>query len=196
MTRRPPCRINQLNRGGIHRAQRRVDIAGAMTAGRETLPGMELRSYEYRDPGRVLADVAAQCDLVEGDALLAVVRDPSTDQHVVHVSRLDAREWDAVVGYDRSELLYEAMHSMPVPALHEPGPPRHSVMTIVARRGFAVLGRREAEWLMAWRYSNHLLAAFTGDLILVTEHGWTDFMTGMGGPEPRLALATTERALG
>jgi len=147
---------------------------------------MELDSYEYRDPGQVLIDVAAGHALKEGDGLLALVRAPSTDQEVIHVSRLGRDEWVAVDRYTRSQLLCEAMRAMPVPDLRAAGPPRHSVMTIVARRGLTVLGGREGEWLMAWRYSHHLLAAFTGDLILVTEHGWTDFMTGWGGDEPRL----------
>jgi hypothetical protein len=38
----------------------------------------------------------------------------------------------------------------------------------------------------AWRYSNHLTNAFDGRMILVTEHGWTDFMTDTAGYSPAM----------
>ena len=47
----------------------------------------ELRPYELRDPGRVVADVRADHDLRDGDVLLAVVEDASTAQRLVHVVR-------------------------------------------------------------------------------------------------------------
>ena len=37
-----------------------------------------------------------------------------------------------------------------------------------------------------WRYANHLQDVYTGELILVTEHGWVDFMTDACGHEPRM----------
>ena len=46
----------------------------------------------------------------------------------------------------------------------------------------------EAVWLNGWRFSNHFAPVYDSDLILVTEHGWTDFMTQWAGHEPRLQL--------
>ena len=48
------------------------------------------------------------------------------------------------------------------------------------------MGPNEGQWFLAWRYVNHFQRLFSGDLILVTEHGWTDFMTKLGGAEPSL----------
>lgn len=147
---------------------------------------MELRPYEYRDPGQVVRDVADRHPLEDGDVLLALVRSPSTDQEVVAVTRLQPGRWQETDQFERSQLLAEQVQAMPIPAWR-PAPPEHSILTIVARSGWCLIGPREAEFLQAWRYSNHLCHAFDGGLIVVTEHGWTDFITGLGGDEPRLA---------
>jgi hypothetical protein len=151
-----------------------------------TLSVMNLASYEYRHPGDVVADVSARHPLVEGDALLALVDDPPGRQNVIHVTRVSGDEWSLLDQFERSQLLRDIVNTMPIPKWSRDAGPRHSIMTIVARRGLAVMGAAEAAWLMAWRYSHHGANAFSGGLILVTEHGWTDFMTRLGGPEPRL----------
>jgi hypothetical protein len=76
---------------------------------------------------------------------------------------------------------------MPIPKRPR-GEIDHAVMTIIARRGMAVFGRREQPWLLGWRYSNHLADVFDSDVILMTEHGWCDLMTDWGGHQPRLTL--------
>lgn len=65
-------------------------------------------------------------------------------------------------------------------------PPTHAVMTVVVRPGRTLLGRSEHHWLTAWRYANRGLSVFTSDLILVTEHGWTDLMTQWAGHTPAM----------
>jgi hypothetical protein len=147
---------------------------------------MALAPYQYRNPGEVVADVAARHELVEGDAFLALVDEPSGRQDVVHVTRVSSEQWVGLDEFGRSQLLSDAAQAMPIPKGLPRGGPRHSIMTIVARRGLTVMGGAEAHWLTAWRYSNHLTNAYAGGLILVTEHGWTDFMTRSGGHEPRL----------
>jgi hypothetical protein len=102
------------------------------------------------------------------------------------VTRVTADRWEELDDFGRSQLLCDVVNAMPIPERSRDTGPRHSIMTIVARRGLAVWGTTEKEWLIAWRYSNHLTNAFSGDLILVTEHGWTDFMSRLGGLEPRL----------
>lgn len=144
-----------------------------------------MSSYTYADPKQLLRDVQARHAINAGDVLLALVHHPSTDQRVTAVTRVAPELWRAADRFDRSELLAEQMRSMPIPSWR-PEPPEHSVMTIVARQGYCVIGAGEAEWLEAWLFSNHLCHAFSGELILVTEYGWTEFSSGRGGEEPCL----------
>lgn len=62
-------------------------------------------------------------------------------------------------------------------------------VTIVVRSGFAEFGPNEVVWFKGWRYSNHVQSVYTGELILVTEHGWHDFMSGAAAEEPRMVTA-------
>jgi hypothetical protein len=157
---------------------------------------MKLREFEYRDPEQVLRDVMGRHSLRAGDVLLVLVHRPSTKQEVVSVTRLDLRRRKDFDSFERSQMLAEAVQAMPIPGW-EQGPPEHSVMTIVARHGWCMIGPAEGEWLSAWRYSNHLCNTYSSDLIVVTEHGWTDFMTGLGGDEPRLgSMAAVSETVG
>lgn len=65
---------------------------------------------------------------------------------------------------------------------------RHAVVTVVVRQGFTVMTRNEAQWLRAWRYSNHLIGVFDGYLVLVTEHGWLEPFSQTGAAHPRMRL--------
>ena len=51
------------------------------------------------------------------------------------------------------------------------------------------MGPNEGVWCRAWRYINHHRALYSGEIILVTEHGWSDFMTRFGGTTPALRSA-------
>jgi len=77
------------------------------------------------------------------------------------------------------------MQRLPIP--DRPAPLDHSVMTVVARRGLCVFEPNEGHWMSAWRYSNHFTNAFDGTVMLVTEHGWSDFSTDTGGTTPSLS---------
>ena len=147
---------------------------------------MNLYPFQFRNPGQLLVDVLAEHKIGDGDVLLALVQHPDREQRLLHVARLGRAVPDDT--YDRSALLYDAMQLMPIPPSRRDGP-TVAVMTILARRGPAVIGAREDEWALAWRYSNHLTDAYTGDLMLVTEHGWTDWLTGLSGATPQLAPA-------
>ena len=65
-------------------------------------------------------------------------------------------------------------------------PPRHVFVTVVCRSGRVVPGPDELFWLLAWRYSNHLAAAYNGDVYLVTGHGWTGCADKRAGFTPAL----------
>ena len=64
------------------------------------------------------------------------------------------------------------------------------VVTVLVRRGFNVCTRIEGDWMMAWRYSNHLTGAFVGDTVVVTEHGWASLDTHAAGRQPCLVAAS------
>jgi hypothetical protein len=145
---------------------------------------MERKPWDYDDPARLIEQIADQSQLGEGCALLAVVEDPSTEQRLTHVEQLPV---DSRIEHylQVRDLIHDTMQELPVPDFAGPDT-RHGVMTVVVRPGLCVFGRHEQEWFMAWRYSNHGRGAFTSDLMLVTEHGWVDFMTDIGGYGPRM----------
>jgi hypothetical protein len=146
---------------------------------------MTLEPYEFRNPGELLAEVMTKEPLRVGDALLVLVADPSLRQRVENVVRLRAPVASHGDHDVLSTLLRDAVRRMPIPPRPNSGM-NHAVMTILTRRGRAVFGSPENQWFLGWRYSNHCADAFTGDITLVTEHGWTDFMTHRGGYTPRL----------
>jgi hypothetical protein len=150
---------------------------------------MRLKSYEYRDPHEVVAAVAARHPLRDGDVVLALVHDPSRDQEVVRLRAIPRKRREGLDQHERSRLLADCAQRLRVPRRRAGYSQWYSIMTIVARRGFAVFGPDEGEWLNAWLFSNHLSGAFSGELTLVTEHGWADHSTGWGGPEPHLQAA-------
>src|SRR5947209_20036959 len=111
---------------------------------------MTLEKNEFRDPGEVVATVAAQRPLRDGDVRVVIVRDPSVDQEVVQVVRLARSRWRDLDRHELSEYLATTAERLHVPRRGVGRPPRHSMMTIVARRGLAVIGPAEARWLIAW----------------------------------------------
>jgi len=150
---------------------------------------MTLKPHEFRDPGAVVADVLAQYSVEPGDALLVLVHHPSTVQEVVHVTRMHVEDLSGD-SWDDGQLLGKAVQAMPIPEW-DGKPPEHSVTTILARTGLAIIGSTEGEWLAAWRYSNHLMHTYSWELILLTEHGWVDWASGLGGHTPRLPMPST-----
>jgi len=147
---------------------------------------MKLASYDFKDPGLLIEEVAARYELTPGAALLVVVEDPPTHQRITHIEPLDI---DSRVGQDvdLSDLLCDLMQELPVP--QEERPIKHSVMTVLVRPGAAIFGPHESRWMLGWRYSHHFTSAFTGGVILVTEHGWVDFMTDWGGHQPAMVAS-------
>jgi hypothetical protein len=146
---------------------------------------MELEPFDYRDHARLVNEVDRRVALVENSAYLALVHRPSTTQRVVTVKRLAT---PAVIDdyHEACAELREVMQRLPIPDAPRP---QHSVMTFVVRPGPCVFGPNERNWLLAWRYSNHLTQAFTGNLILVTEYGWCDLMTDEAGATPAVRPA-------
>lgn len=147
----------------------------------------DLPPHAFRDMGAVVTEVLSTHDLRPGDALLALVRRPSEQAVVEHVSRIRGGRWRALDDRGRSDLIRTVVDAMPVPPWSRGAGPDHSVVTLVGRRGLAVAGAGEAAWWNAWWFSNCAAHVYKGDLVLVTEHGWCEVVGTHGGWTPRLA---------
>ena len=64
--------------------------------------------------------------------------------------------------------------------------PDSVLITVVCRENLVVDTDVEHHYLRAWRYANHLTAAFDGDTYVVTPHGWCGVIDPRSGLEPRL----------
>ncbi len=145
----------------------------------------ELKPYELRDPAALIRGVAEAVSLTQDTAWVALVHHPSTEQVLVRVDPLPV---PALLDDDDdiSEHLRAATESFGLGWAGAGQGPKHMAVTVVVRPGSAVLGPNERVWFKGWRYANHLQSLYTGELILVTEHGWVDFMTDAAGHEPRM----------
>lgn len=153
---------------------------------------MELKPYDFRDPEQVLRDVVTDQPLVDRQLMIVLVADPSTTQRVVAVRSVPRHHWYDLGQHDLSELLCREACAMPLERYAD-GVPRHSLVTILPRPGLTVIGARDAEVLSAWRCSHHLMPVLDGGLLLVTERGWYDFMSGSGGRSPALEVPGPRR---
>lgn len=68
------------------------------------------------------------------------------------------------------------------------GPITGELLTVVCRDGEAAISAKEEQFFWGWRYSNHLTAAFHGDVYVVTPSGWAGLMGGWSGPTPALPV--------
>ena len=145
---------------------------------------MNLEPYESRSPAQLIEQVAAQGPLVPDTAYVVLVAHPSTEQRIVAIRRLAT---PAMIDHCHEALdeLHQVVRELPVP--DEPHPPTHSVVTVLVRPGYCVFGPNEGSWMRAWQLSNHGANTFNGGVILVTEHGWSDFLTDAAGHIPAMA---------
>lgn len=51
----------------------------------------------------------------------------------------------------------------------------------------------ESQYFFGWRYSNHLTAAFHGDVFVVTPTGWANLLGDWGGTSPALTVPVPSR---
>ena len=146
-----------------------------------TTTDVELQSYELRDPAALIAEIAERVPLVHGTAHLALVRDVSTTQEVLRVDTLRLPA-EIVDWQEPSEELRRVVDGWPVGL--EPGRPRHMPILVIVRPGLCVFGPNEAVWFRAGRYASFMANLWSINEILVTEHGWLDFMTNEAGLTP------------
>jgi hypothetical protein len=145
---------------------------------------MSLKPYEFRSPAHLIEQVAAQVQLVPDTAYVVLVAHPSTEQRIVAIRRFQTPalidDWRAA-----SDEIFAVMQELAIP--ESPPPPTHAALSVLVRPGYCVFGPHEGHWMSAWSYSNHLTNAFHAGVILVTEHGWADFMTDTAGSSPTMA---------
>jgi hypothetical protein len=140
-----------------------------------------MQSSEFRDPFRLIREIDDLVGIHVGVAYVALVERPARQQRLLTVATL--RTPAMVEGYEEPMAeIRELMDNLVIPGATRP--PSHAVTTVVARPGLCVFGPNEGRWFDAWALSNHLRDCYTGDLILVTEHGWCDFMTYCAGTAP------------
>lgn len=149
---------------------------------------MKLQPWDLRDPAAFMSDIAERVPLPEDAAYLALVEHPSSEQRILSVKPLPV---PALLddGDDISEDLCDAARSFGV-GCHRRRP-QHALVTVIVRPGRCVFGPNEAVWLNGWHHPNHFESAFSGDLVLVTEHGWADLMSAEAGHEPRVSAGGT-----
>jgi hypothetical protein len=143
---------------------------------------MELAPDDFRDPAALIDEVAGRVGLVDGSVYAVLVSQPSTCQKVVCIDAIRAPA-EILDHRDASDELGEVIDSWTIP---ESRRPTHNWVLVIVRTGWCVFGPNEKEWFMAQRYANHRQSIYSGSAILVTEHGWTDFMTQYAGEWPHL----------
>jgi hypothetical protein len=144
---------------------------------------MKLKPYEFRDPGGLLRDLAVRTRLESGAAFLLLVEHPSTEQRILRIDRLctPAEITDDETACDEMRdviATYDLPDTYPITC---------AVMLVVVRPGLCVTSDSQKWWHRAWRYVNHGRALYSGDLMVVTEHGWWDTMSDLGDVRPCLA---------
>jgi len=146
-----------------------------------TTTNLELHSYDLRDPAALITEIAERVPLVHGSAHLALVRDVSTTQEVLRVDTLRLPA-EIVDWREAREELRRVVEGWPIG--RERGVPRHTPVLVIVRPGLCVFGPNELVWFLAERYANFLANVRPVLDILVTEHGWLDFMTDEAGLTP------------
>jgi hypothetical protein len=108
-----------------------------------------------------------------------------SEGHIVRVNRL--RTPAEIFEYEGAQdEIRDVIDAWPLP---EGRRPHHASMLVLVPRPVR-LRSNEAQWFLADRYLNHLRPIFTtGDCLLVTEHGWVDFMTLCAGLTPAMRAA-------
>jgi hypothetical protein len=144
--------------------------------------------WDVRDPAAIIGEALRRRAPKSGDVLVAFVQSGDhPDEALVDVVRVHRGELPR--HREASDVLKTRAEAM---AGERPGvdgrwmPPRHVFVTVVCRSGRVVPGPDELFWLLAWRYSNHLAAAYNGDVYLVTGHGWTGCADKRAGFTPAL----------
>lgn len=140
---------------------------------------------DLRDPAAFLRDLAALTPLAPG-LLVALVEHPSTDQRLVRAVRVHG-DLDLEQHQHEASLFLRGVADLLFADEDADRPVEHSFISVVVRPGRCVFVEGDSDVMLAWRYANHLLPVFSGDLLLVTPSGWSAFFDDSAGHEPAMA---------
>ncbi|WP_154402189.1 hypothetical protein [Ornithinimicrobium cavernae] len=159
------------------------------------------KPWELRNTSLTLSEIVRRGRARAGTTLIACVDNESQD--VLELGRIVT---PAPCRGDDDEAEHRAIHALSgelrrIATSIGPERPRTldgragspiagTFVTVVCREGRVVSTDVEWQFLSAWRYSNHFMAAFDGDVYVVTPHGWTSTLTGESGYEPALGSGT------
>lgn len=143
--------------------------------------------WDLDDPAATLRQIGQMCRFRPGRSVVAAVR--LGDQTVTGAKIATDSGERLPFQPEASELARRLAHEL-VPergsVTTDHGGMSHVLITVVCRDGYVLPGRQEFDWMLAWRYSNHLAGAFYGDVYVVTPHGWTGSADRRAGREPCL----------
>jgi hypothetical protein len=143
--------------------------------------------WHLTDPERTLRDIEAWFPFELDRVIVAAVELDTQRVTDVRVAATGTPPEEYPCGSDLVRALAEDMIPERWAAGRERPRMTHVLVTVVCREGRVVFTSRENAWHRAWRYSNHLRAAFQGDVYVVTPHGWGGSVDERAGLEPRLS---------
>lgn len=152
-----------------------------------TVGAMNREPWELDDPATTIREIDELCPLQLGRTVVAAVG--VTDQ-MVTAATVATECGERLPDHPESSELARRLAYEIVPERGsisaDNGGMSHLLVTVVCRDGYVLAGRREFEWIRAWRYSNHFRGAFDGDVYVVTPHGWTGLLDHRAGYDPCL----------
>lgn len=154
---------------------------------------------DQRDRARVLAEILSKHPAVPGATLIAHV-DRGT-QAVIGVRSIQTLtpvlDADDCFQYEQIRQLSDTLCVVAQELVPQrtwdgrrAGPMTGELITVVCRDGDPVITATETLYHWGWRYSNHLTAAFDGEVFVLTPQGWAGLYTDCSGSQPTLSVST------
>lgn len=137
--------------------------------------------HDFTDIADLMDQIAATHEFYDGSVLVALVHDPESTQKIVRIDRAPAGAYadDATADKQMNDILT----ALPV---EERAEFRYRTLTIVVHRGLTVMGDIDLRWSNALKYGWKPAGCFTTAQVIVTEHGWLEFMSGAAGHTPAM----------
>jgi len=142
-----------------------------------------LEPWELVDPAGVIAQMSDRSPLSTNTVLVGVTM-PRPEGHVVTAAEVVHEGLKLPDRWAAAEMIRDAAQRLAPPLTRQA--PRAILVTLVCREGRVADSRREMFWMAAWRFSNHLTDAFSGDVYAVTPHGWCGTIDRRSGLTPAL----------
>lgn len=131
--------------------------------------GCTCEPWRLRDPKALLTAVARRTKFEAGRSYLATV---DLDGNLVGVQQLPASAEGLSDPWEIGRRVIEPAGKQILGDVHE-RPPRHVTHLIRVRDGRVVWGLHDVAFARSLLYGLQILSTFTGELIVLTPHGWT-----------------------